>query len=341
MKLAPSRYFETFGSFRLLHPEADVRIQLPEQTVTQMAGGDIFSFLSRKGAVIYQKMHGDGGLGDFLEGDGPRVIRGAQSISDTDIRNAGDGYDGADTGFRYIHLIQTVKFVELTDLYLFALIGIVVVDHHHLLIDPDRAVVHLADADAPHILIIVDGADQYLGSGLRIPFGSGNGVDNCLKERRHVLRFILRIPERVAVSCRGKDKGTVKLRVRCVQIHQKLQNLVNHLRGPCVRPVNFIDTDDHRKLQLQGLAEHKLGLGHRTLKGVYYQNDAVDHLENTLHLTAEIRMARRINDIDFDVLIGNCRIFGEDGNAALPFNVAGVHYALGHRLIGAEYAALL
>ena len=48
-------------------------------------------------------------------------------------------------------------------------VRVVVVDHDRVLVGADRAVVHLADADAAHILVVVDGADEDLGVRLRIP----------------------------------------------------------------------------------------------------------------------------------------------------------------------------
>lgn len=34
-------------------------------------------------------------------------------------------------------------------------------------------------------------------------------------------------------------------------------------------------------------------------------------------------------------------VFGQDGDAALAFQVVGIHYAVGHLLVFAEHAALL
>ena len=55
--------------------------------------------------IIDDKMHCDGRLGYFLEGDGLRVFRRAERVADMDIRDAGDGHDGTDARFRYFYLI--------------------------------------------------------------------------------------------------------------------------------------------------------------------------------------------------------------------------------------------
>ena len=51
-------------------------------------------------------------------------------------------------------------------------------------------------------------------------------------------------------------------------------------------------------------------------------------------------MARGIDDIDLDALVGAGAVFGQNGDAALTLDIAAVHHALGHGLIVAESAAL-
>ena len=53
---------------------------------------------------------------------------------------------------------------------------------------------------------------------------------------------------------------------------------------PLVRPVNFVHDDNDPVSQLQSPAQHKPGLGHGALGGVHQEDDAVDHLEDALHL---------------------------------------------------------
>ena len=43
--------------------------------------------------------------------------------------------------------------------------------------------------------------------------------------------------------------------------------------------------------QLQRPAEDEAGLGHGALGGVHQQDHAVDHLQDALHLAAEVGMA--------------------------------------------------
>ena len=61
-----------------------------------MTGGYKFSFGTSQRTVIDVELHGDGRLGDLLERNRLRLFRGAESITDMDIRDTGDRYDLTD-----------------------------------------------------------------------------------------------------------------------------------------------------------------------------------------------------------------------------------------------------
>ena len=52
-------------------------------------------------------------------------------------------------------------------------------------------------------------------------------------------------------------------------------------------------------------------------------------------------MARGVDDVDFDALILAGAVFGQDGDAALTLDIAGVHDTLGDLLVSAESTGLL
>ena len=51
-------------------------------------------------------------------------------------------------------------------------------------------------------------------------------------------------------------------------------------------------------------------------------------------------MAGRVYDVDLEVVIKHRGVLGENGDAALTFEIVGVHDAVDQFLIGAKYAAL-
>ena len=60
---------------------------------------------------------------------------------------------------------------------------------------------------------------------------------------------------------------------------------------------------------------------------------AIDHRQHALHLTPEIGVTRSVDDIDARILPEDGRHLGQDGDAALPFEIVGIEGALGNALV--------
>ena len=104
---------------------------------------------------------------------------------------------------------------------------------------------------------------------------------------------------------------------------------------------DLVDHHDDPVAQLQGLGQDEAGLGHGALGGVHQQDDAVDHLQNALHLAAEVGVARGVHDVDLHAVVLHGGILGHDGDAPLPLQVVGVHHPVHHRLVLPVDARLL
>src|SRR5699024_8013676 len=107
------------------------------------------------------------------------------------------------------------------------------------------------------------------------------------------------------------------------------------------RTVNLVDHHDDTVAQLQRLGEDEAGLGHGALGSVHQQDDAVDHLQNALDFAAEVRVARGVDHVDLHIFIANGSVFGQNRDAALPLQVAGVHDTVHNLLVFPVGAALL
>ena len=107
-----------------------------------------------------------------------------------------------------------------------------------------------------------------------------------------------------------------------------------------IRPVDLVDGDDRLEADLERLLQHEFRLRHRPFGGIDEEHGAIDHIEDALDLTAEIGMARRIDDIDAGVLPDERGDLGEDGDAALSFEVIRIHRPFGDFLVVAEGAGL-
>ena len=91
---------------------------------------------------------------------------------------------------------------------------------------------------------------------------------------------------------------------------------------------------------LKRLGENIAGLRQRAFRGVNEEHNAVHHLESAFYLAAEVRVARGVDDVDLVVVIIEGGILRKNCDAALFFEVAGVHDAFGDGLVRAEGTAL-
>ena len=130
----------------------------------------------------------------------------------------------------------------------------------------------------------LDGTDQHLCTCIRISFRSRDVIQDGLKQRNHVFRFIVDIVSCISVSCRSKKDREVKLFVRCAQIDEKFKNFIDNFIRTCFRTVDLVDTYDNRELQCKSFFQNKFGLWHGTFKSVNQKNHSIDPVSYT-HLS--------------------------------------------------------
>ena len=258
------------------------------------------------------------------------------NVIDTRDRN-----DRADCRALYLDLLQTVVLVELADLDLADLIGIMVIDDDRLLADADGAVVDLAAAYASHILIVIDRGNEHLGSAVGIALGRGNMLNYRIKQGLHVLGLIGKLEDRDSRLCRRVNERRVELVFARVELNEEVEYLVNDSLGIGLGTVDLVDADDDRQAQLQGLLQNELGLGHRALKCVNDEDYAVNHLEHSLNLAAEIGVAGRVYDIYLYSVVIDRRILRKDRDSSFSLKIVRVHDSFLNDLILAENTALL
>ena len=216
-----------------------------------------------------------------------------------------------------------------------------IVADRNLLILLQRAALYPANGNTAHKLVVVNGRHQHLEGLIQIGLRGRDIVQNGIKQWLEVGAGHIGRIGRNALPGRTEQHGRVQLLVCGIQIQQKLQHLVYHLMDALIGTVNLIDDHNDAVAQLQRAAQHKAGLGHGTFRCIHQQNDAVDHFQDTLHLTAKVGVARRIHDIDLGISVLDGGVFGKNGDAALALQIIGVHHAVHCLLIFPVYAALL
>ena len=216
-----------------------------------------------------------------------------------------------------------------------------VIAHGDLLVLLQAAPFNAASGDAAHELVVVDGTHQHLEGLVHVGLRGGDILQNSLEEGRQVGAHGIGGIRGRAVAAGAEQHGAVQLLRRGVQVHEKLQHLVDDLVNPLVGAVDLVHHHNDPVAKLQSLGEDETGLGHGALGGVHQENHAVDHLQNALHLAAEVGVSWGIHNVDLGILVLNSCVFGQDGDAPLPLQVTGVHDPVHHLLIFPVYAALL
>ena len=150
------------------------------------------------------------------------------------------------------------------------------------------------------------------------------------------IRHLIDLDARDALKARGVDDGELALLVGGAEVAEEVEGGVDDPVGPGAVAVDLVDDDDHLLVERERLLQDESGLGHRALDGVDEEEDAVDHVEDALDLTAEVSVSRCVDDVDLGVLVRHSGVLGEDGDAALALEIVAVHDARLDLLVLAE-----
>ena len=88
------------------------------------------------------------------------------------------------------------------------------------------------------------------------------------------------------------------------------------------------------------LPTHELGLRQHPFGGIDQHDRPVHHVQDTLHLAAEIGMARRVDDVDPRIIPHHRGALRQDGDATLLLQVVAVQRPIRHLLMLPERARL-
>ena len=331
---------EGIGSGGILHLQSNVLQQLLLQTVTDLTAGNILTLTAGQRAVIDGEGHFNGRIVDLHEGQRLHIGGAAQGIADGHVGQAGECHDiaGGDViarltaiGLEVVQLGQTAAHLQIL---------IVPVTDDNFLAHLGNAVLDAANADAAHEVVIVHRGHQHLEGSLGVALRRLDGAQQSIKQGDQVGAGHIRVQACGAITAAAEQHGAVQLLIGSAQIHQQVQHLIDDFLDAGIGAVDLVDGHHQTQVLLQSLLQHKTGLGHAALGGIHQQQNTVDHLQHALHLAAKVGMARSIDNIDLDTLVGAGAVLGQNGNATLTLDIAAVHDALSHDLIIAECAAL-
>ncbi len=194
--------------------------------------------------------------------------------------------------------------------------------------------------DEPHVIAVIEAGDQELQGRVRVVGRGGDGGKNGVEQGGQVPPLTFGVGKRNAHLGVGVEHREIQLVLGGVQVDEQVVDFVQDLLDAPVRAVDLVDDHDGREPLLQGLPQDEPGLGERPFGGVHQEHDPVHHVQGALHFAAEIGVARRVDDIDLDALVGDGHVLGHDGDALFPLQVHAVHDPFGHLLVFPEDAAL-
>ena len=291
------------------------------------------------GEVLTPKIMRHRGFVDRDRRNRDLVLHVGDRLADRDVLDSGQTDDVAGGGFLDVDPLEAVERIELGDL------GVldrgVELDHRHGIADLDPAVEDAPDRDAADVVARIQVRDQQLQRRVGVAARRRHVLDDRVEQRPQVFARRFRIEARRADPGVGVQHRKIELILAGVEIDEQVVDLVQHFRDPRVGPVDLVDHHDRRQPALERLAQHEAGLRQRPFRRVDQQHHSVDHRQRPFDLTAEIRVAGSVDDVDQHVVVVHGGVLGENGDPALALQLVAVHRALGDPLVGAEGAALV
>ena len=202
--------------------------------------------------------------------------------------------------------------------------------YDHILPAGDRTGLNLPHAHLALVEILNQGEDQDLERRIGVDGRCGNLFQYGIEERRNVRAGLIDVERRGAFDrCRVDDRE-IELLVRGAEMDKQVEGPIHHVIDDRIRPVDLVDDDDGLVAERQGFSQHEGRLRHGALFRVDQDEDAVHHAQSPFDFTAEVGVARRIDDIDLYALVNHAGVLGTDCDPALTFLVHRVHDPFAH-----------
>ena len=323
---------EDAGLVGVLHLDGDVGFEFAHQAVADGARGDVLALLAGERAVVDGKLHLHGGRVDFHERQRFKLRGADQRLADINVFNARGHADDAAGGAAF-RVVGGEAGVAEGFHHLRLLLGPILAQQPDGVAFLDAAAEHLAHGHAADVVIPLDVGNEHGKRCLWIGLGLGDELDDFIEQRDAVLFLVVRVIHEIPVAGRAINEGRVELVLGGVEVEEEFQHLVVHLERIRERAVDLVDDHDRLESLGQRLAQDEAGLRLRAAEGVHDQQHAIHHFHHTLHLGAEVGVARGVHDVDRVAFPVDRGVLGLDGDAFLAFEVHRVHGPLGDGLV--------
>ena len=339
LQFAAARHDVGIGIGGRLDLERDIAFRFLEQPVADDPARHLVALGSRERTVVDRERHRQRRRVDRLRVQRLDFFRIHERVGDVERLEPRDRNNVAGDRLVDRRALDAAKGEDLRHPARLDEIALAV-EHLDRGVGPDRAGEHAAGDDAAKIGVALEQRAEH-AKAARADLRRLDMLQHLVEQRRHVGLPHFRRIRHPALLGGAVDDREVELFVRRVEGGEKVEHFVDDFGRTGVRLVDLVDADDGFQPDLQRLAEDELGLRHRAFRRIHEQDRPVHHREDALDLAAEIGVAGRVDDIDPNVLPHHRRRLGEDGDAALAFEVVRIHDPFGDALVVAKRARLL
>ena len=162
-----------------------------------------------------------------------------------------------------------------------------------------------------------------------------------VEQRHHVGSVFIGLDVGKSVLSAAVKKEGFELFFSRLEVKKELKYFIVHFEGFGVEAIDLVNENDRGQSGGESFLENEAGLGLGAFVSVHDKHDAVDHLHDALHFSAEVGVSWGVDDVDDVVAPADGGVLGFDRNSSLTLLVHGVHGALIHRLVFAKGAGLL
>ena len=338
LQLTPPLHLPRIRPFGGENTQRDVADELSFETLAEHARGQPIAVSTDERRGIDSNGHREARLVDADDGQRARIVRVRKRLTDRHLRESGDCDQFARTRLLGLDPVECLCHVE--GRHLGALDPAVGAAPGDLLAVANAPLADAAKSQSSEVGRRVEVRDVRLQRMALLVEGRRDPCEEHIEERAQIVRELIRLEASTTCSRVGVDDRKLDLALVRVEVEEELVHLVHDLDDPRIRSVDLVDDEDQGQPCLERLTQDEARLRQRPLACVHEEQDAVDHRERTLDLSAEVCVARRVDDIDLDLAAADGRVLGEDRDPLLALEVHRVEDALCDVLVLAEGAGL-
>src|SRR5450759_338308 len=260
LELASSRNGEPVGQIAPLNSDGNIGAQLFLDTLTQLVRGHELALCTSKWTVVDHEHHRDCRRFDCQHVQFHRTLRVGDRVSDRDSRYSCKREDLARFHTGDFLAFQPLEDEELEDL---AQVFVVAVGEHLDLVSGlQLSPKHAADAETANIIVMGDVRDQDRQRTRGVILRSRDLLKHQLEEWCQVLRWIVEVHSRFAVTARSIDNREVQLLFGGVEFDEQVEGLVNDFLDTGILPVDLVDNNDRPEIELESFLKDEPCLRH-------------------------------------------------------------------------------